>query len=296
MNHIQVNSVKAWWLAARPKTLTGAAIPVLLAGAWAWHNAEFQVAPWVCCLLFACMMQITANFINDLYDFQKGTDRDDRLGPERACAQGWITPRAMRWGIVAAIAAACIIGLVAMALVYTRLPWMGLEYILLGLLCVVFSFLYTTCLSYWGLGDVLVLVFFGFVPVGGTYYLLSQSLPWQIWLLGAISGIAIDALLAINNYRDREQDYISGKRTLVVRLGERFGSLHYLAIGIGVWLLSIPLGFAALLGSTFYLGLHIKTWRKMIDIHQGKALNQILGDTSRNMFLLALLLCLGILS
>lgn len=292
---VRKNSLLAWWLAMRPKTLTGALIPVMLAGAWAWHEQAFRLWPWLCCVGFACMMQVTANFINDLYDFLKGTDRDDRLGPERACAQGWITPAAMRWGIGCAIAVAGMFGLAALALTYQSLPWFGLEYIILGIVCVLFAFLYTTSLSYLGLGDVLVLVFFGFVPVMGTWYLMSQTLPCQVWLLSLISGISIDALLAVNNYRDRHQDRISGKQTLVVRFGERFGSLHYLGIGFATAILIAWLGPWCMPVSAFYLILHVIAWRRMMRIHEGKALNAILGETSRNMFLMALLLSAALL-
>lgn len=274
----------------RPKTLTGAMIPVLLAGAWAWHEQTFAPGPWLCCMGFACMMQVTANFINDLYDFLKGTDREDRLGPERACAQGWISPAAMRCGIAVAIAVACAFGLLALGLTQAALPWHGMEYVLLGAVCVLFAFLYTTCLSYLGLGDVLVLVFFGLVPVGGTWYLMSQTLPLQVLQLGLISGISIDALLAVNNYRDRHQDLISGKRTLVVRLGERFGSLHYLYIGIITAALITWMGRLYMPVAALYLLLHGTAWHRMTRIREGKALNGILGQTSRNMFLMALLL------
>ena len=110
MNEIKQNSPYAWFLAARPKTLTGAIIPVLLGSALAFSDGQFKTAPALLCALFACGMQIAANFINDLFDYLKGTDREDRLGPERACAQGWISPRAMRNGIIVTVLFACLIG------------------------------------------------------------------------------------------------------------------------------------------------------------------------------------------
>lgn len=321
MQEIKVNSLKAWFLAARPKTLTGAAIPVLLAGALAVRVGAFaqhdladgavpfgstglHVALWVSCLLFACWMQIAANLINDLFDYLKGSDRDDRLGPERACAQGWITPGAMKTGIAVVLSVACVVGLLAVMHSRHYLPLCGMEYIVMGVLCVVFAFLYTTRLSYMGWGDALVLVFFGFVPVCGTYYMQTLNITTSAVLLSLIAGIAIDALLMINNYRDCEQDRISGKKTVVVRLGKAFGSRAYLAIGVVVTLLSVVLvcllpGFS--LGRTsallcllllVYLVLHVRTWQKMCRIGQGKALNIILGETSRNMFLMAI--CLSI--
>lgn len=268
---------------------------MILAGAMAWHEQGFDLWIWLCCLLFAGGMQIVANLINDLYDFLRGTDREDRLGPERACAQGWITPNAMKRGIALSIIISCLFGIGALALTWQQLPYHGIELIVLGLSCVVFAFLYTSVFSYLGLGDLLVLVFFGFVPVCGTYYLMALQLTSITWLLGLISGIAIDALLIVNNYRDREQDKISGKRTLIVLLGEPFGRYLYLGVGLLAVLLACILLYR--IGNTgkmvaliVYLGLHLRTWLKMVEIRQGKALNLILGETSRNMFVLSLLL------
>ena len=220
---IRTNSPKAWLLAARPKTLTAAFIPVLLGSALAFSDRMFETVPAMLCLLFAFFMQIAANFINDLLDFQKGTDREDRLGPKRVCAEGWITLRAMRRGIFVTLAFACLCGLGVLFATWGNLPHGGWELVLLGVLCLLFAFLYTTILSYYGWGDVLVLVFFGFIPVGGTYYVLAGMLNVDVLLLSVISGLVIDTLLTINNYRDREQDKISGKLTLVARYGERDG-------------------------------------------------------------------------
>ncbi len=123
MNEIKQNSPYAWFLAARPKTLTGAIIPVLLGSALAFSDGQFKTAPALLCALFACGMQIAANFINDLFDFQKGTDRrEDRLGPQRACAEGWITPAAMKTGIGIALTLSCLAGLAVLFTVWGSCP------------------------------------------------------------------------------------------------------------------------------------------------------------------------------
>ena len=287
------NSPKAWILAARPKTLSAALIPVVLASALAASQGKFSLTPAVLCVLFATFMQIAANFINDLFDFLKKTDRDDRLGPERACQQGWITPCAMRWGIAATLAVACACGL-------CLLPYGGWMLVGIGAACVVFAFLYTTLLSYCGFGDVLVWVFFGFVPVAGTYYVEAGGFCLEVWLLSAACGLLIDTLLVLNNYRDREQDRLSGKRTLVVALGERFGSLFYLLQGVAAYVL---VAFMSLEGNLWlailpmlYLLPHYLTWRKMTQIREGRALNRILGFTSRNMLTFALLTAMALLA
>ena len=136
METVKTNSIKAWVLAARPKTLAAAATPVLLGCSLAASDGWLQFIPAILCFLFAFTMQIDANFINDFFDFLKGSDREDRLGPERACAQGWITLNAMKHGIASATILSCIWGVLI-------LFFSGLEMIPVGLLCILFAFLYT---------------------------------------------------------------------------------------------------------------------------------------------------------
>lgn len=289
-----------WILAARPKTLTGAMIPVILGSALAYHDGVLNWLLVVCCALFAGFMQIAANMINDLYDYQKGTDREDRLGPERACAKGWITPKAMRRGIAVVLCLASMAGLAALWLCWKDLPYHGIELLVTGVLCIIFAFLYTYGLSYMGMGDLLVLLFFGLIPVCGTYYIQAHQITTPAILLGFIAGISIDALLVINNYRDREQDLISGKRTIIVWGGERFGRYLYLLIGLVSATMCIFFGYLLdgcllyfQIAAYVYLALHISSWMQMNRIRSGKALNKILGLTSRNMFLFALLLAVA---
>ena len=301
MKEIKLNSPYAWFLAARPKTLTGAIIPVLLGSALAFSDGEFKTPPALLCALFACGMQIAANFINDLFDFQKGTDRKDRLGPPRACAEGWITPGAMKLGIGCALLLSCLAGLALLFIVWGQLPHGGWELVVLGVVCILFAFLYTTLLSYLGWGDVLVLVFFGFVPVCGTYYVQAYTLNMDVLVLSLVSGLAIDTLLMVNNYRDREQDAVSGKCTLVVRYGRKFGENMYLGLGIAATLLClwfVNTGRLTLIefiwAPCVYLCMHALTWRKMVNIRSGKGLNRILCETSRNMLFLGILLAVAL--
>lgn len=283
--------LKYWILASRPKTLTAALLPVVTAISLAFSEGHGRWIPAVLCCLFAALMQVAANFINDLFDFKKGTDREDRLGPERACAQGWISPQAMQRGIIIVLIAACAIGL-------CLLPYGGWGLVWIGIACVVFAFLYTTLLSYMGCGDLLVWVFFGFVPVCGTYYVQALTLTPSAWWLAAGCGLVTDTLLVLNNYRDREQDAMSGKRTLIVVLGEHFGGTFYFLLGVAGYLCVALTAFyghlwAAIL-PLFYLVPHYLTWRKMLHIHHGRALNSILGQTSRNMMIFALLTAISL--
>ena len=295
MENVRTNSIKAWILAARPKTLAAAATPVLLGCALAYTDGAFQWMPAILCFLFAFSMQIDANFINDYYDFLKGSDREDRLGPERACAQGWITLPAMKKGMIITTLLSCFWGLLL-------LRYCGLEMIPVGLLCVLFAFLYTAGpypLAYHGWGDVLVIAFFGFVPVGCTYYTMAHGWTWNVTIACLACGLVSDMLLMLNNYRDREQDKISGKRTLVVRFGEPVGRWAYLILGIiavGLCLIyGIKEDFTAALFPLVFLIPHIATWKQMVRIHKGKELNIVLGKTARNIVLFGLLLSLGLI-
>ena len=295
MENVQTNSIKAWILAARPKTLAAAATPVLIGCSLAVADGAFQWIPAILCFLFAFSMQIDANFINDYYDYLKGSDREDRLGPERACAQGWISLSAMKKGMIFITLLSCFWGILL-------LRYCGWEMIPVGLLCVLFAFLYTAGpypLAYHGWGDVLVIVFFGFVPVGCTYYTMAHDWTWNVTIGCAACGLVSDLLLMLNNYRDREQDKISGKRTLVVRLGEKAGRYAYLLLGIIATGLCSYYAFHELLLASLlpllFLILHFTTWREMVRIFQGKELNIVLGKTARNIVVFGILLSLGLI-
>lgn len=296
---IKTDSVQAWLLAARPKTLSGAAVPVMIGVALAWVDAfqyEEGVFSWTAallCLLFSFAMQIDANFINDFFDFANGTDDvETRLGPRRACAQGWVKLDSMKKAIALTTCMACVIGL---PLAY----YGGLEMILVGVVCVIFAFLYTTFFSYQGLGDILVLVFFGIVPVCCSYYVQLHVVTAEVFLASIACGLVIDALLIVNNFRDRDNDRLAGKNTIIVRLGPKAGLQLYVGVGVA----------AIILGGTFwmnghilasllpllYLVLHLFTYLKMKRIYQGKALNLILGETARNIFIYGLLVSIGLL-
>ena len=296
--NVRVNSLKAWILAARPKTLTGAAVPVMIGIACAvalYGWCGIRVVPAVLCMLFALIMQVDANFVNDYFDFMKGTDDERRLGPKRACAQGWITASAMRRGLLVTTLLACVVGL---PLVY----YGGWEMIMVGLACVVFCFLYTISFSYIGLGDLLVLVFFGIVPVCMTYWLTAPptaltSIPFAVVLLSLACGLIIDTLLVVNNYRDIDNDRRAGKRTLIVRIGERGGLIMYLLLGLagtimaiaGVVFLHWHDGQWAQSLLIVYAPFHTWAFNEMRRIMKGAELNRVLGMTARNMFIFGIL-------
>nr|WP_288232784.1 1,4-dihydroxy-2-naphthoate octaprenyltransferase [uncultured Prevotella sp.] len=302
---VKTNSVKAWLLATRPKTLSAAAVPVMIGTAFAWRNTseQFNWIPAILCLLFAWIMQIDSNLVNDYFDFKKGNDDETRLGPKRACSEGWITSDAMVWGILITTLLGCMTGI-------PLILYGGLEMVMVGIACVVFCFLYTTLFSYHGLGDILVLLFFGIIPVCCTYYVcmpLHQQIPTGEVIASSIAcGLAIDALLIVNNYRDIDNDRSNGKITLAVRLGESktrrlYESIGYISAGIMIILVFFDLYQIDKLIPTYalyliYIILHRQSYKEMKRINKGAKLNQVLGLTARNILVFGLLSVAAILS
>lgn len=302
---VKTNSVKAWLLATRPKTLSAAAVPVMIGTAFAWRNTseQFNWIPAILCLLFAWIMQIDSNLVNDYFDFKKGNDDETRLGPKRACSEGWITSDAMVWGILITTLLGCMTGI-------PLILYGGLEMVMVGIACVVFCFLYTTLFSYHGLGDILVLLFFGIIPVCCTYYVcmpLHQQIPTGEVIASSIAcGLAIDALLIVNNYRDIDNDRSNGKITLAVRLGASktrrlYESIGYTAAGIMIILVFFDLYQTDKLIPTYaiyliYIILHRQSYQEMKRINKGAKLNQVLGLTARNILVFGILSVAAILS
>ena len=290
-DEIKTNSLKAWVLAARPKTLTAAAVPVMIGTAMAWNHTDgegFRYVAALLCFLFAFVMQIDANFVNDYFDFKRGNDDETRLGPERACAQGWVTDSAMKKALAITTAIACLVGL-------PLIIYGGLEMIGVGIACVVFCFLYTTTLSYIAMGDVLVLLFFGIVPVCCTYYVEVPSVTWEelypVFLMSIGCGLVVDTLLLVNNYRDIENDKRAGKRTLVVFIGKKATEVLFLLV------VPIALAIMFVVGCKWQFVVlailmfvkHFVVWRKMVKIGEGRELNKVLGMTAANIFLYGVL-------
>jgi len=294
ISSIKKNSLRAWLLASRPKTLTGASVPVAIGIVLAYVGNPyfFKIIPAVLCFLFALIMQIDANFINDFFDYAKGVDNEKRLGPKRACAEGWVSASSMKRAIAFTTVFACAVGL-------PLILWGGPELVIIGVLCVLFCFLYTTHLSYMGLGDLLVVVFFGIVPVCITYYIQLHTCTWPVFVSSVACGLIIDTLMVVNNYRDRDTDILSGKRTLITRIGERNSRYLYLMLGVTgllfglvywsndkVWAFILPL---------FYLIPHYFTYRRMVRIDKGPDLNAVLSMTARNILIYGILCVIGLL-
>lgn len=199
----------AWIEAARPKTLPASISPVIIGCALAFRDGAFQWIPALLCFGVALLAQIASNFANDYFDFKRGADGSDRLGPERAVAQGWITPKAMLKGTFLMLGLACLCGC-------GLLFFAGWELIPVGLaiaLCVLAYSAGPFPLAYRGLGDICVLLFYGIIPVCFTYYVQTLTFSWLTLILSIAVGLLSVNILIVNNYRDYRQDKAAGKRT-----------------------------------------------------------------------------------
>lgn len=281
----------SWVEAARPKTLPASLSPVLLACVLAWCDGMFQLIPAVLCFGVALLAQIASNFANDYFDFKKGADREDRLGPERAVAQGWITPKAMLKATFLTLGLSCLCGCLL-------LFFAGWELIPVGIaiaLCVLAYSAGPFPLAYNGLGDVCVVLFYGVVPVCFTYYVQAGTFSLLSFLLSLSVGLLSTNILIVNNYRDYVQDKAARKRTTIVLFGRGFGRIFYLLNGLVALLLAMPLLFTAPSWVLFLFGgffvLFYATWRELYH-WEGRQLNKTLGHTARNVFFFTLLLSL----
>ncbi|MCA1554975.1 MAG: 1,4-dihydroxy-2-naphthoate polyprenyltransferase, partial [Chloroflexi bacterium] len=207
---------RAWLIASRPRTLPAAIVPVLVGSALAFSRGMFSVPLCFATLAVSLLLQIGANFANDVFDFMKGADVA-RRGPMRVTQSGLLSARQMlvSMGVIFALAALVGLYLVAAA---------GWQLLVLGALAILSALAYTGGpfpLGYHGLGDLFVFIFFGLVGVMGTYYIQTGEFDLVALMAAIAVGLLVTNILVVNNLRDIETDRAAGKRTLAVRLGER---------------------------------------------------------------------------
>ena len=286
---------KVWLEAARPKTLPAAVIPVMVGTAFA--AAEHAAKPAVAgiCLAFALLVQIGTNFANDYFDFVKGADTPDRVGPRRAVAAGLIAPNTMLLATILVLGAAFLVGL----LLIREGGWILLP---IGVASIVCAVAYTGGpypLGYNGLGDLFVFVFFGLVAVGATYFVQVHALTASVLFAAAAVGLLAANILVANNYRDADTDAVAGKRTLVVRFGRRFALWQYGFSVLGALLCPLALmtlgwGWPVLLPLvTAPLGVRL-THRLIASCDPVEQI-ALLGDTAKYLAAFGTLLSLGVI-
>ena len=283
-----------WWTAIRPRTLSIAATPVVLGSALAWAGGASPLWPVLfATLACALLIQVGTNLHNDVADFERGTDRPDRVGPLRVTAAGWVQPGSVRMAARASFALALVLGL------YLVMQG-GWPILLAGLASLVAGWSYSggeRPISHTAWGEVFVLMFFGLVAVAGSHWLQHGDALIDALLGGAIVGLPAAAVLLVNNFRDVENDLRSGRRTLAARLGDVGSQRAYAAMV----LLPVALaGVLALHGRTGVLLVALAApyaWSLLPRLQRsagGAALNALLGATALLGLILGVLLSVGV--
>ena len=216
-------TVNTWLSAARLRTLPLSVSGILVGSSIAVAQGVFNSVIFALALATTLGLQILSNFANDYGDFVKGTDNEDRVGPQRALQSGMITREEMFWGM---IGTGIITFLFAVTLIYlsfgTKSLFYGIVFLLLGIAAIAAAVKYTvgdSAYGYRGLGDLFVFLFFGIVAVFGSYFLYALEWDWRVLLPAATFGFLSAGVLNLNNMRDRAADAKAGKNTLVVKMG-----------------------------------------------------------------------------
>ncbi len=287
--------LRIWILAARPKTLPAALSPVLVGTALAWADGLFSPAPAMAATVGALLLQILSNFANDYFDFAKGADTSERLGPTRALAAGLLSAKEIRVGTAVTAALAVLVG------AYLALVG-GWPILAIGVASLLAAVLYTGGpfpYGYHGLGDLFVFVFFGLAAVCGTYFVQASTISAPVFLASVPVGLLITAILVVNNLRDIETDARAGKRTLAVLIGPRYTRLQFIVL-LALAYLSTPVlwliyghGPTVLL-PFISLPLAIRRAASMYT-SKGRELNPVLAATAQLSLQFSLLLSIGII-
>jgi len=287
--------VEVWVLAARPKTLPAALAPVLVGTAVAWSAGGFRAGPAAAAALGALLLQVGSNLANDVFDYERGADREDRTGPVRVTQAGLLTPEQVRSGM------AVVFGLALLAGAYLTFE-AGWPVVAIGLAAIISAIAYTGGpfpLGYHGLGDLFVMIFFGFAAVCGTAFVQAEYVPAAAWPAGFAAGCLATAILVVNNVRDVDQDRKSGKRTLPVRFGRRWAETEFVVLIALAYLVPSLLVLTGRAGKSlllvlFSLPLALSLIRSL-QHDRGPVLNQTLAGTARLFLVWSVLYSAGIL-
>ena len=287
-------NLKAWLSAIRPRTLPAAAAGVIMGSALAWRDGFFRLDAALSCLLAAVLLQIGSNLANDVFDFERGTDTPERLGPLRVTQAGLLRPSQVKIGMIVVFALAALFGL--------YLAWLGgWPIIIIGIAAILAAIAYTGGpfpLGYHGLGDLFVFIFFGLVSVAGTYYVQAGFVSSAAWWMTVPPGLIITAILVVNNLRDLENDRKAGKRTLAVILGEQATKTQYLLCMIIAYL-TLPLAISievipwSSLAAWLSLPIAVRATR-LVFAERGRPLNAALGGTGQTAMLFGILFWIGL--
>jgi 1,4-dihydroxy-2-naphthoate octaprenyltransferase len=286
------NKFEVWKLAARPKTLPAAVSPVIVGVAVAWQAGGFALGPALACVFAALLLQIGANIANDYFDYFKGADAGERLGPVRVTTAGLATPNEVRLAMLIVFGVAALVGL--------YLAWVGgWVVIIIGLASIAAAVAYTGGpfpFGYHGLGDVFAFLFFGPVAVCGTVYVQMKSVPALAAWLSLPIGFLVAAILVVNNLRDIESDRKVGKRTLAVRLGGQATKWEYVLLIAAAYFVPVMLlpAYGPWLLISWGSLLLVPKLLRTIFTQVGRPLNAALAGTGRLTLVYGVLLAAGV--
>lgn len=292
---------QAWLESLRPRTLSLAFASVVVGSALAWWQGVFDPLIALLALLTAGLLQILSNLANDYGDAAKGSDKPDRIGPLRGMQKGIITQPQMKRALIITVILICLSGFALVALAcHTLVDFLG--FLALGLLAIIAAITYTIGTrpyGYMGLGDISVLVFFGWLSVAGTWYLQAHTLIGAIFLPATASGLLATAVLNINNLRDIESDRINGKNTLAVRLGPVMARRYHAGLLAGALVCLAVFNLVSLQstwGWLFILGapLLLRQARYVLREKSSLAMRPMLEHTVKGALLINLLFALGL--
>lgn len=297
MSNSEINPSKfeSWVLAARPKTLLAAFVPVIVGSALAISVNQFFLPYSIAALICAVLIQIGTNYTNDLYDHLKGADKQNRKGPQRALASGLISVKEMKFGIALTFGFSFLIGLY---LVYHS----GWIILVIGIVSIAAGFIYTAGpfpLAYNGLGDIFVFVFFGIVGTMGTYYLHTTEFTLLSFLISLSVGAVTTNILVVNNFRDIEEDRAAGKKTLAVYIGRSLTRFQFILFLLLCYIVLIIL--FAQYNFSYWIFLPFTTLPfavlliKMLFNFKGTELNKTLELTAKFSGIYGLLLAIGLI-
>lgn len=286
--------IKIFLLAIRPKTLPAAIAPVMLGTAMAIGDGVHHFPTALAALLGALLIQIGTNLANDYFDFKKGADTADRAGPVRVTQAGLVTPQRMMTWIA-------IIFVLAIWVCFWLIQRAGWPIAAIGGVSILCGILYTAGpwpLGYLGLGEILVIIFFGMVAVAGTYYAQSLEMNLAIILAGLGPGFFSAAILVINNIRDIETDRQCNKKTLAVRFGRSFALSEYLFFILAGSLIPVLVyglmeDHIFILAATLVSLLAIPVIKVVLTTSAGPPLNHALSDTGKLLLIYSIIFSLG---
>lgn len=290
------NSLGAWLLGIRPKTLHAAICPVVLGTAYCFLQGAVHWPSAICALISSIFIQIGTNLANDYFDARQGADTPERLGPPRVVASGLLAPKKVFLGFCAAFGIAVLFGIPLIL----RAGWLIAVLGGISLLCGVLYTASRHSLAYLGLGDVFAFLFFGPIATAGTIYVQALQVSWLALFLGLIPGCYSLALIALNNLRDAPMDRKAGKMTLAARFGERFARIEILTALLFPCLAPLFFPFFSTIESTIIAFLTILSvlpiFRAILAGETGRNLNPLLGKIARSHYWVTLLWVVGLMS